>query len=151
MARSRAIEAPARNDVYFGMWAFTFGAIVVAVSLLCLELTDYGWTSTPPAATAPNLPNVPARVAPSPAANAMAEPAPAAPAPKAPEPANVAEAPKSEPATVEPLKLPPARIPPSVTTATKLPETVPTRPANDPVKPAPPAGPVPGFELPRRR
>ena len=151
MARSRAIEAPARNDVYFGMWAFTLFAVLVAVGLLCLELTDYGWTSTPPAAAAPNLPNVPARVAPSAGATAMAEPAPVAPAPKMAEAPNVAEAPKSEPAAAEPVKLPPAPIPSTVTAATKPPETIPTRPVNDTAKPVVPAGPIPGFELPGRR
>ena len=142
MARSRSVESPARNDVYFGMWLVAFLATALAVLLLSLELTDYGWDSKPPTATAQALPAVPV-AAPKPAGTSMVVPD-AKPSP-------IVEAAKpvpDEPAPAPALVLPPAPIPPSVVTQKPEPKSpVPTQST-----PSVPSGPAPGgFELPKRR
>jgi outer membrane biosynthesis protein TonB len=143
MARSRPIEAPAKNDIYVGMWFVAFLATALSVLLLCLELTDYGWDSKPAAAQAPTLVAIPGRTV-APGGTSLAEPEPKAnPVVEAAKPE-----PKPEPA---PLALPPAPIPPTIVTQKPEPKSEP-KPAEKPTINPQPTGPAPGgFEIPRRR
>lgn len=163
MARTRSLEAPAQSDVYFGMVLCSFFAILVAIGLLVWEMTDYGWTSTPTAIAAPNLPKVPTR-APENTPTAMApvveqnKPAVAALTPSetpAPAPA-VIPAPIVPPVVaVKPETPAPVAAPspiPSTLVISPKPTTPTAPPAPAPVEAPKPtsSGPVPGFQLPKR-
>ncbi|MFO0935987.1 MAG: hypothetical protein U0798_05655 [Gemmataceae bacterium] len=152
MARSRTVEAPASADVYFGMVFFSFLAVLTAVGLLAWELTSfYSWETTPPALAAPNLPKVPERV--KPAAQAMI---PVEEKPLASLTPTEAPAPKPATTIVEPAPIPSVlTVKPAPAAATPTP-AVPQAPAQvvpteiTPAPPAAPAGPRPGFQIPRR-
>jgi hypothetical protein len=150
MARSRIVEAPAKNDVYFGMWLVALIATAVAVLLLCLELTEYGWENKPAAAQAVTLPAIPVREVKTPTAKI-----------------EIGELPKRDivksedtPAIIPPIVGEPLPLPPIVT-AEKPPEAkepkpiTPTPPASASAttpKVEKPVGPSPGgFELPKRK
>jgi outer membrane biosynthesis protein TonB len=154
MAKSRVVDAPPKNDIYFGMWLCALLASVFAIAVLAIECTEYGWDSKAPLPSASNTQPLPRLEMPAAATEGTANVID-----DLQKPVLASDKPEAKPEEPKPAPVvpPPAPIPSTVLSQKPEATPQPAKPAEPkveekkaPVPASAPAGPIPGFQLPNR-